>query len=54
MSPITREARDRLTAYLIAHQQPNEPDPPKPGMVQILIDHLIAAVRAERPGDTPF
>lgn len=52
MSPITREARDRIETYLRLHTTPN--DPPPPLGIRSLLDDLIAAVRGEQPEDHEF
>lgn len=54
MSPIVQTARQRLELFVRAQQLPeNYPTPPQP-LLRMLIDDLIAAVRAEWPSDTAF
>jgi len=54
MSPITREARDRIMQYLKEHNPPNTPPAYEPGPIRRMLDDLIACVRGERDEDNPF
>lgn len=54
MSPITREARDRLMLLLRSQQKDNDVPPREISRVERLVNDLIAAVRAEQPGDNRF
>jgi len=64
MSPITREARDRLTAFVYPRLAPPKnqiapyviPEDVEWSQAKFyaLVEDLIAAVRNEQPADNPF
>jgi len=54
MSPIVQTARQRLEVYVRAQQLPENYPTPSPGLLRLLIDELIMAVRGEQKEDSPF
>lgn len=54
MSPITQAARQRLELFVRAQQLPENYPSPTPGLLRMLIDELIMAVRGEQKDDLPF